>query len=47
MEDVVASIQVLTEQNRALQMRLEQAEQEVIRQRVVSEQSAQVVAALS
>ena len=47
MEDVVASIQVLTEQNRALQMRLEQAEQEVIRQRVVSEQSAQVVAALN
>ena len=47
MEEVVAQIQVLNDQNRALQMRLEQAEQEVIRQRVVSEQSAQVVAALS
>ena len=47
MDEVVAQIQVLNDQNRALQMRLEQAEQEVIRQRVVSEQSAQVVAALS
>ena len=54
MEDVVASIQVLTEQNKVLteqsktlQLRLEQAEQEVLRQRTVSEQSAQVVAALN
>ena len=54
MEDVVASIQVLTEQNKVLteqsktlQLRLEQAEQEVLRQRAVSEQSAQVVAALN
>ena len=47
MEDVVASIQVLTEQNKALQLRLEQAEQEVLRQRTVNEQSAQVVAALN
>ena len=47
MEEVVAQIQVLNDQNRALQMRLEQAEQEVIRQRAVSEQSAQVVAALN
>ena len=47
MDEVVAQLQVLGDQNRALQMRLEQAEQEVVRQRVVSEQSAQVVAALS
>ena len=47
MEEVVAQLQVLGDQNRALQVRLEQAEQEVIRQRVVSEQSAQVVAALN
>ena len=47
MEDVVASIQVLTEQNKAVQMRVEQAEQEVIRQRGAIEQSAHVVAAVS
>ena len=42
MEDVIASIQVLTEQNKvlteqskALQVRLDQAEQEVLRQRTV------------
>ena len=47
MEDVVASIQVLTEQNKAMQMRVEQAEQEVIRQRGAIEQSAHVVASVS
>ena len=54
MEDVIASIQVLTEQNKvlteqskALQVRLDEAEQEVLRQRTVNEQSAQVVAALN
>ena len=47
MEDVAESIQVLTEQNKAMQMRVEQAEQEVIRQRGAIEQSAQVVGALS
>ena len=54
MEDVIASIQVLTEQNKllteqgkALQTRLDDAEQEVLRQRNVSAQSAQVVAALN
>ena len=47
MEDVVASIQVLTEQNKAMQMRVEQAEQEVIRQRGAIEQSAYVVASVS
>ena len=47
MEDVVASIQVLTEQNKAVQMRVEQAEQEVIRQRGAIEQSAHVVASVS
>ena len=54
MEDVIASIQVLTEQNKllteqgkALQVRLDDAEQEVLRQRTVNEQSAQVVAALN
>ena len=54
MDDVVASIRVLTEQNKllteqsnTLQVRLEQAEQEVLLQRTVSEQSAQVVAALN
>jgi len=40
MEDVAESIQVLTEQNKAMQMRVEQAEQEVIRQRGAIEQSA-------
>ena len=47
MEDVVASIQVVTEQNKAMQMRVEQAEQEVIRQRGAIEQSAHVVASVS
>jgi len=47
MEEVVAQIKVLNDQNKALQMRLDQAEQEVLRQRAVSEQSAQVVAALN
>ena len=47
MEDVVASIQVLTEQNKAVQMRVEQAEQEVVRQRGAIEQSAHVVASVS
>ena len=47
MEEVVAQIQSLNDQNIALQMRLEQAEQEVIRQRGAIEQSAQVVAAVS
>ena len=54
MEQVFAQMQVLNDQNRALQIRLEQnqarleqAEQEVIRQKAVNEQSAQVVAALS
>ena len=47
MEEVVAQIQSLNDQNIVLQMRLEQAEQEVIRQRGAIEQSAQVVAALS
>ena len=45
--DVVAQIKDLNEQNIALQKRLGQAEQEVIRQRGAIEQSAQVVAALS
>ena len=47
MEDVAESIQVLTEQNKAMQMRVEQAEQEVIRQRGAIEQSAYVVASVS
>ena len=47
MEDVAESIQVLTEQNKAMQMRVEQAEQEVIRQRGAIEQSAHVVASVS
>ena len=47
MEEVVAQIRGLNDQNIALQIRLEQAEQEVIRQRGAIEQSAQVVAALS
>ena len=47
MEEVIAQIQSLKDQNIALQIRLEQAEQEVIRQRGAIEQSAQVVAALS
>ena len=47
MEEVVAQIRSLNDQNIALQMRLEQAEQEVIRQRGAIEQSAQVVAAVS
>ena len=47
MEDVAESIQVLTEQNKAIQMRVEQAEQEVIRQRGAIEQSAHVVASVS
>ena len=40
MEDVVAQIRGLNDQNIALQIRLEQAEQEVIRQRGAIEQSA-------
>ena len=47
MEEVVSQIRGLNDQNIALQIRLEQAEQEVIRQRGAIEQSAQVVAALS
>ena len=45
--EVVAQIKDLNKQNIALQKRLGQAEQEVIRQRGAIEQSAQVVAALS
>ena len=45
--DAVAQIKDLNMQNIALQKRLGQAEQEVIRQRGAIEQSAQVVAALS
>ena len=45
--DVVAQIKDLNEQNIALQRRLGQAEHEVIRQKGAIEQSAQVVAALS
>ena len=44
---MVAQIRDLNDQNIAMQMRLEQAEQEVIRQRGAIEQSAQVVAAMS
>ena len=54
MENLIASIQVLTEQNKllteqgkAMQMRLDEQEAEVLRQRTVNEQSAQVVAALN
>ena len=47
MEELVAQIQSLKDQSRELQMRLEQAEQEVIRQRGAIERSAQVIAALS
>ena len=54
MEDLIASIQVLTEQNKllteqgkAMQVRLDEQEAEVLRQRTVNEQSAQVVAALN
>ena len=45
--EAVAQIKDLNEQNIALQKRLGQAEQEVIRQRGAIEQSAQVIAALS
>ena len=54
MENLIASIQVLTEQNKllteqgkAMQVRLDEQEAEVLRQRTVNEQSAQVVAALN
>ena len=54
MENLIASIQVLTEQNKslveqskAMQMRLDEQEAEVLRQRTANEQSAQVVAALN
>ena len=47
MKEVVDQIKDLNEQNIALQRRLGQAEQEVIRQRGAIEQSAHVVAALS
>ena len=45
--EAVAQIKDLNEQNIALQKRLGQAEQEVMRQRGAIEQSAQVIAALS
>ena len=54
MENLIASIQVLTEQNKslveqskAMQVRLDEQEAEVLRQRTANEQSAQVVAALN
>ena len=54
MENLIASIQVLTEQNKslveqskAMQVRLDEQEAEVLRQRTATEQSAQVVAALN
>ena len=47
MENVAESIQVLTEQNKEMQMRVEQVEQEVVRQRGAIEQSAYVVASVS
>ena len=46
-EDVVSQIQSLNDQSMTLQMRVEQAEQEVIRQRGAIEQSAHVVASVS
>ena len=46
-EEVVSQIQSLNDQSMTLQMRVEQAEQEVIRQRGAIEQSAHVVAAVS
>ena len=47
MSEAVAQVKDLNEKNIALQKRLGEAEQEVIRQRGAIEQSAQVVAALS
>ena len=47
MRDAVAQVKDLNDENIALQRRLGEAEQEVIRQRGAIEQSAQVIAALS